>query len=70
MGRKSTSGSGIRDEQPRSYFLELRNHLFGLKKIKFFYVDPGWKEFGSGILDGKNSEWKKRIWDNIPNPQQ
>ena len=27
-GRKSASGSGIRDEQPRSYFLELRNHFF------------------------------------------
>jgi hypothetical protein len=29
MGRKSASGSGIRDEQPISYFLELRNHFFG-----------------------------------------
>jgi hypothetical protein len=29
MGRKSASGSGIRDEQPGSYFLELRNHFFG-----------------------------------------
>ncbi len=27
-GRKSSSGSGIRDEQPGSYFLELRNHFF------------------------------------------
>jgi hypothetical protein len=27
MGRKSASGSGIRDEQPGSYFLELRNHF-------------------------------------------
>ncbi len=27
-GRKSASGSGIRDEQPGSYFLELRNHFF------------------------------------------
>jgi hypothetical protein len=26
--RKSASGSGIRDEQPGSYFLELRNHFF------------------------------------------
>ncbi len=29
MGRKSASGSGIRDEQPGSYFLELRNNFFG-----------------------------------------
>jgi hypothetical protein len=27
-GRKSVSGSGIRDEQPGSCFLELRNHFF------------------------------------------
>jgi hypothetical protein len=30
MGEKSRSGSGIRDEQPGSYFLELRNHIFGI----------------------------------------
>jgi hypothetical protein len=41
MGRKSVSGSGIRDEQPGSYFLELRNHFFGVKILKFFYADPG-----------------------------
>ncbi len=28
MDRKSASGSGFRDEQPGSYFLELRNHFF------------------------------------------
>jgi hypothetical protein len=42
-GRKSASGSGIRDEQPGSYFLELRNHFFaffGVKILKFF-EDPG-----------------------------
>jgi hypothetical protein len=44
MGRKSASGSGIRDEQPRSYFPELRNHFFGffeVKILKFFDADPG-----------------------------
>jgi hypothetical protein len=60
---------GIRDEQPGSYFLELRNHLFllfGVKIPKFFedpgsgmetvrIRDPGWKKVGSGI--------------NIPDPQ-
>jgi hypothetical protein len=36
MGKKSGSGPG----QPESYFLELRNHVFGLNKmLKFFDVD-------------------------------
>jgi hypothetical protein len=62
MGRKSASGSGIRDEQPGSYFLVLRNHFlgfFGVKILKFFDADPGsgmdkvwirdpgWIQFGS-----------------------
>jgi hypothetical protein len=66
MGRKSASGSGIRDEQPGSYFLELKNHsfgFFGVKIFKFFDDDPGsgmetvrirdpvWKKVGSGIRD-------------------
>ncbi len=62
MGRKSASGSGIPDEQPGSYFLELRNHFFGLKYLnKFFDADPG-----SGME-------KSRIREsgiNIPDPQQ
>jgi hypothetical protein len=69
MGRSQhpDPGSGIRDEQPGSYFLELRNHFFGVKILKFFdgdpgsgmetvrIRDPGWKKVGSGI--------------NIPDPQ-
>ncbi len=64
MGKRSGSGSGIRDEQPESYLLELRNHFFGLKKILKFVDadpgsgmgtirigDPGWKKVGSGIRD-------------------
>jgi hypothetical protein len=54
------SGSGIRNERPRSFFRELRNS-FMLKILKFFLtLDPGWKisDPGSGI----------RI--NIPDPQQ
>jgi hypothetical protein len=66
MGRKSASGSGIRDEQPGSYFQELRNHFFdffGVKILKFFDEDPGsgmetvrirdtgWKKVGFGIHD-------------------
>ncbi len=65
MGKKSGSGSGlrIRDEQPGSYFLELRNNFFGLQYFfdadpgsgmeKIRIRDPGWKKFGSGIRDGK-----------------
>jgi hypothetical protein len=68
MGRKSADGSGIRNEQPGSYLLELRNHFygfFGVKILKFFDADPGsgmetvrirdpgWRQFGSGIQDGK-----------------
>ena len=48
-------GSGIRDEQPGSNFLKLRNHFFfaflGVKIYKFFDEDPG-----SGIRDGDSSD--------------
>jgi hypothetical protein len=36
MGKKIR----IRDEQPGSYFLELRNHFIG-NLLKFFDADPG-----------------------------
>jgi hypothetical protein len=68
-GRKSASGSGIRDEQPGSYFLELRNHFFaffGVKILKFFDEDPGWRQFESGIRDEKKSDPESGI--NIPDP--
>jgi hypothetical protein len=68
MGKKSASGSGIRDEQPGSYFPELRNHFFlGLKYLNSFEADPGWRQFGSGIRDGKKSVPGSGI--NIPDPQ-
>ncbi len=54
-----TPGSGIRDEQPGSYFLELRNHFLGffwVKIFKFFDADPGWRQFGFGIRDGKKPD--------------
>jgi hypothetical protein len=64
MGRKSASGSGIRDEQPGSYFLELRNHFlgfFGAKILKFFDADPGY-----GIRDGDNSDpGSGTLWETI-----
>jgi hypothetical protein len=44
----------IRDEQPGSYFRELRNN-FLVKKLKFFDADPG-----SGIekIQIRESGWK------------
>jgi hypothetical protein len=60
------SRSGIRDEQPRSHFLELRNHFLGLKYLNSFtrIRDPGWKNSDPGW---KNSDPGSGI--NIPNPQ-
>jgi hypothetical protein len=48
-----TLGSGmgkIRDEQPGSYFRELKT-IFWVKILKFSVVDPGWKNSdpGSGM---------------------
>jgi hypothetical protein len=69
MGKKSRSGSGIRDEQPGSYFLELRNLFFGLKYFNSLRrirdgnnSDPGRKKVGSG-MEKVGSEI------NIPDPQ-
>jgi hypothetical protein len=64
MGKKLGSGSGIRNEQPGSYFLQLRNH-FWVKILKFFLCgsgirirdeknsDPGLEKVGSGIRNPK-----------------
>jgi len=75
-GAFMTSGSGIRDpgsaiririqdEQPRSYFRELKKQFFGLKIHKIFYVDPGWKKLGSGMakkvgygIRDKHPDWQ------------
>ena len=71
-GRKSASGSGIRDEQPGSYFLELRNHFFaflGVKILKFFDEDPG---SGMETVRIRDPGWKKvgpGSGINIPDPQ-
>jgi hypothetical protein len=69
-------GSRIRDEQPGSYFPELRNHFFvflGVTILKFFDADPGSgmetvriRDPGSGmetvrIRDGKKSDPGPRI---------
>ncbi len=67
MGRKSASGSAIRDEQPGSYFLELRNHFFWIKILIFFDADPGSGMEKVRIRDGKKSDPGSGI--NIPDPQ-
>jgi hypothetical protein len=54
MGKKS-SGSRIRDEQPGSYFRELRNNFLGLKYLNSLMRIRIWdgKKFGSRIREGK-----------------
>jgi hypothetical protein len=71
MGRKSAFESGIRDEQPGSYFLELRNDFFGflgVKILKFFDADPGSGMETVRIRDGKKSDPGKtsRIRNTAP----
>ncbi len=51
-----TPGSGILDEQPGSYFLELRNHFLGVKILKFFDTDPGSGMETVRIRDGTKSD--------------
>jgi hypothetical protein len=53
MDKKSGSGSRMSIEQPVSYFLELRNHFFGAKKLEFFDADPGSGMEKIRIQDGK-----------------
>jgi len=58
-----------------SYFLKLRNHFFWLFwGLKYFDEDPGsgmetvrirdpeWRQFGSGIRDGKKSDPDPQHW--------
>jgi hypothetical protein len=59
FGAVLTPGSGIRDEQPGSYFQELRNHFFGVKLykiLKFFDADPG---SGMETIRIREPGWKK-----------
>jgi hypothetical protein len=56
MGKKS--GSGIRDEQPESYFRELNKLFFELKHLNslMWIRDGDSSDPGSGIRDGKKSD--------------
>jgi hypothetical protein len=47
------SGSGMNNLDNISE--SLKNN-FWVKILKFFDTDPGWKKFGSGIQEGKNSD--------------
>jgi hypothetical protein len=71
MGRRSASGSGIRDEQPGSYFLELRNPFLGFLGLKYINSLMRLQDPGSGIRDGDSSDpgpgmEKNRIRDKHP----
>jgi hypothetical protein len=65
----------IRDGQPGSYFLELRNHFFwGVKILEFFAADPGsgMEKFGSGMEKSRIRDpgmEKSRIRDPGKGPQ-
>jgi hypothetical protein len=60
-------GSGIWEEQPGSYFLELRNHIFGVKILEFYDADLGWRNSDPGSGMEKKSDPGSGI--NIPDPQ-
>jgi hypothetical protein len=79
MVKKSGPGSGM--NHPGSYFLELRNHFFGLKYRVLKFLDA---DLGSGmeknsdprsgmeksrIRDRKKSDPGSGIGKNIPDPQ-
>jgi hypothetical protein len=53
MGKKSGFGSGMNNLVHISESLET---IFWVKILKLFDADPGWKNLGSGIRDGKNSD--------------
>jgi hypothetical protein len=46
IGKKSGSGSGMNNPD---HIFESLDTNFWVKILKFFYADPGWKKFGSGI---------------------
>ncbi len=54
----------VRDKQPGSHFLVLRNHFLGLKYLNSWMRirDPGWKKIRSGIRDKH-----PRIRDTVKN---
>jgi hypothetical protein len=63
MGKKSGSGSGMNNQD---HLRDFKNQCFGVKILKFFDEDPGWRQFGSGIRDRKKSDPGSGI--SIPDP--
>jgi hypothetical protein len=63
-GRKSASGSGIREEQPGSYFLELRNHFFAFLGLK--YLNSLMRIRDGDSSDPGSGMEKSRIRDKHP----
>jgi hypothetical protein len=53
MGKKSGSGSGINSPDHISESLET---IFFVKILKLSDAEPGWKIYGSGTRDRKNSD--------------
>jgi hypothetical protein len=69
MGKKSRSGSRVRNEHPGSYFRELKKYFWGLKILKSLCADP---DPGSGIfltLDPVSGMQKFGSGINIPDPK-
>jgi hypothetical protein len=72
MGESQHPDPGSGMNNPDHIFLELRNHFFAFFGVKILNSlmrirDPGWRQFGSGIRDGKKSDPGSGI--NIPDPQ-
>jgi hypothetical protein len=72
MGESQHPDPGSGMNNPDHIFLELRNHFFDFLGLKYLNSlmrirDPGWRQFGSGIRDGKKSDPGSGI--NIPDPQ-
>ncbi len=65
MGRISASGSEMNN--PDHVFYSLETIYFWVTILKFFDADPGWRQFGSWIRNGKKSGPGSGI--NIPDPQ-
>jgi hypothetical protein len=63
MGRKSASGSGMDNPDHIFWSLETIFLVKIYKILKFFDADPGWRQFGSEIRDGKKSDTGSGIRD-------
>jgi hypothetical protein len=65
-GMDKKTGSRIRDEQPESYFREIRNQFFWLKYLSYLMRIRDRKKIRIRDLRWKNSDTGSRI--NVRNP--